>query len=117
MAWSEAEIPDQSGRVVVVTGSNTGIGFETARALTERGAHVVLACRSEERGSAAVARIQALNPSGTCAMERVDLADVESMAQFAEHMRAQHTHIAKDASHPGSGPSSNAAEAPRRTLH
>lgn len=93
MAWSEAEIPDQSGRVVVVTGSNTGIGFETARALTERGAHVVLACRSEERGSAAVARIQALNPSGTCAMERVDLADLESIAQFAEHMRAQHTHI------------------------
>ena len=93
MPWSEEEIPDQSGRVVVVTGANTGIGFETARALTERGAHVVLACRSEERGSAAVARIEALRPSGTCALEQVDLADLESVSAFAERMREGHTHI------------------------
>jgi len=93
MAWSEASIPDQSGRVVVVTGSNTGIGFETARALTQRGAHVVLACRSEERGAAAVARIRATGPAGTCESETLDLADLDSVSAFAQRMRTQHDHI------------------------
>ena len=93
MAWGEASIPDQSGRVVVVTGSNSGIGFETARALTQRGAHVVLACRSEERGAAAVERIRATGPTGTCETETLDLADMGSVAAFAERMRAQQDHI------------------------
>ena len=50
MAWGEADIPDQSGRTAVVTGANSGIGFETARALAAKGARVILACRSEEKG-------------------------------------------------------------------
>lgn len=49
--WSATDIPDQQGRTAVVTGANTGIGYVTARELARVGAHVVLACRSEQRGS------------------------------------------------------------------
>ena len=55
--WTERDIPDQKGRVAVVTGANTGLGFETARALAERGATVVLAVRDVEKGKQAAARI------------------------------------------------------------
>ncbi|MFC8943732.1 SDR family NAD(P)-dependent oxidoreductase, partial [Streptomyces griseoincarnatus] len=55
--WTERDIPDQKGRVAVVTGANTGLGFETARALAEHGATVVLAVRDVEKGKKAAARI------------------------------------------------------------
>lgn len=60
--WTAADVPDQSGRVAVVTGSNTGIGYHTAAVLAHRGAHVVLAVRDLEKGNAALARIKAVNP-------------------------------------------------------
>ena len=55
-AWSESDIPDQAGRTAVVTGANTGVGFETARMLVSRGATVVLACRSLARAREAADR-------------------------------------------------------------
>ncbi|MGV7852803.1 SDR family NAD(P)-dependent oxidoreductase, partial [Mycobacterium kansasii] len=57
--WTRADIPDQSGRVAVVTGANTGLGYHTAAVLAFRGAHVVLAVRNLEKGNAALARIVA----------------------------------------------------------
>jgi NAD(P)-dependent dehydrogenase (short-subunit alcohol dehydrogenase family) len=49
--WSIADIPDQTGRTAVVTGSNTGLGYETAAALAAKGAHVVLAVRNVDKGA------------------------------------------------------------------
>ena len=60
--WTAAAIPDLSGKTFIVTGGNSGLGFETARALARRGARVVIACRNPEKASAAIARLRAENP-------------------------------------------------------
>ena len=57
--WTTADIPDQTGRTAVITGANTGLGYETAAALAAKGAHVVLAVRNFEKGEEAARRIDA----------------------------------------------------------
>ncbi|MFE0175448.1 oxidoreductase [Streptomyces sp. NPDC059002] len=83
-AWTARDIPDQSGRRAVVTGANSGIGYVTARELARRGAHVVLACRSEDRGVRAVDRLRADVPDADVEFGRLDLADLASVRQFAD---------------------------------
>jgi NAD(P)-dependent dehydrogenase (short-subunit alcohol dehydrogenase family) len=89
MAWSEADIPDQSGRTAVVTGANSGIGFETARALAAKGARVVLACRSEEKGRDAERRLRAAVPHADARFEPLDLGSLASVRRFAEKLSAE----------------------------
>ena len=74
--WTHDDIPNQTGRIAIVTGANTGIGYETARALARKGADVTLACRSREKGEAAAARIAAEQPRGRVAFAALDLADL-----------------------------------------
>ncbi len=88
MDWSESEIPDQSGRVAVVTGANSGIGFETARALAEKGARVVLACRSSEKGREAEGRIRSAVPKASVRFMSLDLGSLASVEQFCKDFAA-----------------------------
>jgi len=81
--WTTDDIPDQSGRTAVVTGANSGLGYRTAEALAAKGARVVLACRSVERGEAAVARLAAAVPGADLALAPLDLADLDSVRTFA----------------------------------
>jgi NAD(P)-dependent dehydrogenase (short-subunit alcohol dehydrogenase family) len=82
---SNAEgIPDQRGRVAIVTGANSGIGYEAALALAGRGARVVLACRDRTRGEEAVARIRAAHPAAEAVLLPLDLASLASVRSFAE---------------------------------
>lgn len=82
--WTPDSIPGQSGRLVVVTGANSGIGYVTARELARRGAHVVLACRSQERGREALERLRTEAPGARAELRLVDLADLTSVRRFAD---------------------------------
>jgi len=93
VAWGEAQIPDQSGRTAVVTGANSGIGFETARALAAKGARVVLACRSEEKGRDAERRLRAALPDADARLESLDLGSLASVRRFAEKLSAEEGRI------------------------
>ncbi|MEU1481008.1 oxidoreductase [Streptomyces sp. NPDC005760] len=81
--WSAENVPDQSGRVAVVTGANSGIGYVTARELARRGARVVLACRSEARGVEARDRMAGEVPGAEVEFARLDLGDLASVREFA----------------------------------
>lgn len=81
--WTARAVPDQSGRVAVVTGANSGIGYVTARELARRGARVLLACRSEARGARAGERLVAEVPGGQVEFVRLDLGDLASVREFA----------------------------------
>ncbi|MET9517735.1 oxidoreductase [Streptomyces sp. NPDC002994] len=82
--WKASDIPDQSGRTAVVTGANSGIGLVTARELARRGARVVLACRSEQRGKEAAAGITREVPGALVEFTPLDLADLSSIRDFAD---------------------------------
>ncbi|WP_257170534.1 oxidoreductase [Bradyrhizobium sp. SRS-191] len=92
-AWTFNDIPDQTGRTAIVTGANTGLGFETARMLARRGADVVLACRNPDKGRDALARIHEEKPKGKIALDMLDLADLDSIAAFAGRFAASHDRL------------------------
>jgi NAD(P)-dependent dehydrogenase (short-subunit alcohol dehydrogenase family) len=91
--WTASDIPDQSGRVAVITGANTGLGFETALALAAHGAHVVLAVRSLDKGKDAISRIAAQSPQADVALQELDLTSLESVRSAARQLRADYAHI------------------------
>jgi len=87
MAWSEAEIPDQSGKTVLVTGANSGLGLRTAEVLASKGARVLLACRSLERGAAALEQVRSAATGPEPEMVQLDLADLSSVKAAAAQVR------------------------------
>ncbi len=91
--WTIDSIPDQSGRVAIVTGANSGIGFETARVLAARGATVVLACRSAEKAARALSQIRDAAPSADVTFLPLDLADLASVHSFVERFTALHSRL------------------------
>ncbi|OBI81432.1 SDR family NAD(P)-dependent oxidoreductase [Mycobacterium asiaticum] len=91
--WAVSDIPDQSGRTVVVTGANTGIGYHTAAELAFRGAHVVLAVRNLEKGNTALARIIAVKPDADITLQELDLGSLASIRRAAQALRASYPRI------------------------
>ncbi|BBY55342.1 SDR family NAD(P)-dependent oxidoreductase [Mycobacterium koreense] len=91
--WDSAAVPDQTGRVAVITGSNTGIGFEAARVLADHGAQVVLAVRNLAKGEAAAAQIRAQHPDAQVAITQLDLASLESIRTAAADLRSAYPRI------------------------
>ncbi|MEV5568954.1 oxidoreductase [Spirillospora sp. NPDC052269] len=86
--WTVEQIPDQTGRVFVVTGANSGLGLATTRALAGKGAHVVLAVRDEVKGRRAVADISAAQPGARLEVRPLDLTDPQSIRVFADRLRS-----------------------------
>ena len=91
--WTERDIPDQSGRVVIITGANSGIGFDAARALAEHGAHVVLACRTRTKAEDAKQRMLRTAPSAVIDIVDLDLSDLSSVHEAAEQVTRDHERI------------------------
>ncbi|MGU3651975.1 SDR family NAD(P)-dependent oxidoreductase [Mycolicibacterium sp. A43C] len=86
--WTTHHIPDQSGRTAVITGANTGLGFETAKALAAHGAHVVLAVRDTDKGKRAAAQL-----TGDVSVQELDLGSLASVRAAAAELRGAHERI------------------------
>ncbi|MBA3379197.1 MAG: SDR family NAD(P)-dependent oxidoreductase [Chloroflexia bacterium] len=86
--WTADQVPDQTGRTFVVTGANSGLGYEMTQQLARRGAHVVMAVRNLDRGQAAAARITAELPAARLDVRRIDLGDLDSVRSFADRLHA-----------------------------
>jgi NAD(P)-dependent dehydrogenase (short-subunit alcohol dehydrogenase family) len=87
--WTANDIPDLSGKVAVVTGANSGLGYETVLGLARHGADVVLACRDEGRGTQALEKVRAEVPAASLELSLLDLADLASVRKFADGFMAE----------------------------
>lgn len=84
--WSTGDIPSQKGRIVLITGGTSGMGYEDALALARAGAEVIIAARNPERGAQAIARIRQSVPDAKVQSEAVDLADLSSVRGLAQRL-------------------------------
>jgi NAD(P)-dependent dehydrogenase (short-subunit alcohol dehydrogenase family) len=91
--WTAERIPDQSGRLAIVTGANSGLGAVTARELARAGGRVVLACRNLQRGEGARRAIETAVPGAQLELEQLDLASLDSVRAFAERFRGAHERL------------------------
>ncbi|MFB9080620.1 oxidoreductase [Flavobacterium procerum] len=88
--WTKENIPDQTGKTVIITGANVGIGYETALALYEKGANVILACRDEKKGESAAKEISKTNHKGSIEVLKLDLSDLNSVKEAAEIFKSKY---------------------------
>jgi hypothetical protein len=91
--WIARDVPDLAGKTIVVTGGNSGIGFEAARVLAEKRAHVVLACRDPAKARGAVDAIRAEHSGASLESMPLDLASLESVRRFASDFSARHAKL------------------------
>eukprot|EP00730_Choanoeca_flexa_P012771 TRINITY_DN4604_c0_g1_i1.p1 TRINITY_DN4604_c0_g1~~TRINITY_DN4604_c0_g1_i1.p1 ORF type:complete len:312 (+),score=75.16 TRINITY_DN4604_c0_g1_i1:112-1047(+) len=96
MGWTEQEVPDMKGKIVVVTGGNSGLGYESCRVLHNAGATVIMAARNEEKRADAIAKILKANNSKNSDQlkgYKLDLADLSSVRTFATAVQADFARI------------------------
>jgi NAD(P)-dependent dehydrogenase (short-subunit alcohol dehydrogenase family) len=91
--WTAADVPDQSGRAAIITGANSGLGYDTAAVLAGKGAHVVLAVRNLDKGTEAADRIKRASPNAIVSLQELDLTSLDSVRKAADELRAAHPRI------------------------
>ena len=91
--WTAGEMPDQHGRIAIVTGANSGIGFEAAKELAAKGALTVLACRNLIKGEEAARAIRAATPDASLELLALNLADLSSVRAFVDDYLARHDRL------------------------
>lgn len=91
--WTAEDISDQKGKVAIVTGSSSGIGYEAARVLANKNAEVIIAVRNLDKGNAAAAKIVAQNKNADVKVMRLDLADLSSVKGFAEEFKSKYSRL------------------------
>ena len=80
--WTASDIPNLDGKTVFITGANSGLGYYTAKALAEKNAHVLLACRSLEKANSAIEKLKSLNPEGKFTPIELDLSDLNNVSEI-----------------------------------
>lgn len=88
--WTTDNIPDQSGKTIIVTGANSGLGYETTLALAQKGAHVIMACRNMEKGQRAHDEVKQHAPDASLDLMKLDLGDLASVREFAAAFREKY---------------------------
>jgi len=91
--WTTDNIPDLRGKTMLVTGANSGIGFETSLALAQKGAHVIMACRDQRKADEAKARLTRIVPAARITLVTLDLADLDSVRNCAEAVIQTHDQL------------------------
>ncbi|GER90009.1 short-chain dehydrogenase [Dictyobacter vulcani] len=91
--WTVSEIPDLQGRIVLVTGANSGLDLETVRALAAKRAHVIMACRNLEKGQQAQATLLKEVPQASLELVSLDLASLDAVREFASGFSANHARL------------------------
>lgn len=91
--WTAENIPDLSNKIAIVTGANSGIGYETAKALADSNATVVMACRNIDKANHALKQIQQDIPNASLEFIQLDLANLESVKNFTESFKAKHSRL------------------------
>ena len=91
--WTAADIPDLTGKVIIVTGANSGIGYEAAKEFARKGAQTIMACRSMEKAEAALAMIQAEIPEAPTEIMMLDLTSLASVHKFAGEFKAKYDRL------------------------
>lgn len=91
--WTITDIPDLTGKTVVVTGGNSGLGFESVKAFALKGARVIMACRSVDKGEEARKKIMKFLPMADIIVMKLDLTDLKSIQDFASDFKKNHTRL------------------------
>ena len=88
--WTSANIPDQTGKSILITGANSGLGLEAAAVLSQKGANVIMAVRNLDKGKEAVAHIKNINPTAKLDLMQLDLGDLDSIKRFSDAFHAKY---------------------------
>ncbi len=91
--WNVSDIPDLSNKIIIVTGANSGIGFEVSKALASKNAEVIMACRNQEKGLKAADTIKQEVPHASLKVMALDLADLSSIREFASKINNEYTRL------------------------
>ena len=89
MNWRIKDIPNQAGRTILVTGANSGLGLATTQLLTQKGAHVIMACRSIKKAILAQKDIEKTHPPGSIDVIQLDLSDLNQVYEFSSVINSQ----------------------------
>jgi len=91
--WTFDNIPDLQGKTIIVTGGNSGLGYESVKAFAQKGATVILACRNLEKGELAKSEIKQTEPNGQVEVMKIDLMDLASVKEFADQFNKMYSNL------------------------
>jgi NAD(P)-dependent dehydrogenase (short-subunit alcohol dehydrogenase family) len=91
--WTADDIPDLTGKVILITGANSGIGYEAAKEFARNGAQTILACRNMSKAQAAAAQIQSEIPNGFVEIMQLDLSSLQSVREFATAVKENYARL------------------------